>query len=333
MRKWILRWMVGLERSFYLQCIFGSIRKCQRKRSQFRPEFLLGPHNIFHTKDTKTDRIIITMTPTLSYCQNDDTEIGEHKISGTGPSNAAADESAKTTDNCTLKRDGLAAIFAALSFVVGFSLFSTVLVDLSDDDLTSLEELQVIKENEKVYYLSNMILYVCFGFAQLVLSVGMADSSKKVFPATASVTKSLGIVWSTLVLAAGMIGNVGAKEALDLLQTDEDAVAAGYLWKVIRTIHSGMGGGNEIVGGMWVLLAAWSDFKGRASPNNNTKVTKLDIITFGVANIAGWSGICSTVPIMADSCAIVFGVGMILWYVLIGITMFSRSSFEINTVA
>ena len=255
------------------------------------------------------------MISTRSNQHSNDIEVGAPKT-GT---NCQGVDSPPSIGGGTPKRNGLASIFASLSFVIGFALFSTVLVDLSDDDQSSLEELKVVQDNEKVYYLSNMILYICFGFAQLILTIGMAHSSLKTFPSVSMVGLALGIVWSTLVLAAGMVGNVGAKECLDLLKSDPEAAAT--LWKVIRTIHSGLGGGNEVVGGAWVLVATWSNFKARGCQD----LGLLDKITFGIANVAGWAGLLSTVPIVAESCAVVFGVSMILWYALFGVLLIVRS--------
>lgn len=220
----------------------------------------------------------------------------------------------------TNARDGIASIFACLSFIIGFSIFSTTLYDLEDDDVGITEKLEVLKDNEKVYYLSNMILYILFGVAQLILAIGLAQSSKRHFPATAPISQGLGIIWSTLVMAAGMIGNIGAQEVLDIL--DEDPEGAAALWTVVRTIHSGLGGGNEIVAGFWVLFAGWSYFMGRIAIK---KVTLMDRIVFGICNIAGCAGILSTVPVLADSSVVTFGVGMIVWYALMGILLVARS--------
>lgn len=252
------------------------------------------------------------MTTSASNNQTRDPETGDVHIPSMENKDIAA-------NNKSGKRDAIASAFAALSFVVGFALYSTVLFDLADDDITSLEELKVIKDNEQIYYLSNMILYIFFGIAQLALSIGMATASSAMFPATSSLAKAFGIIWSTLVIAAGMVGNIGANEALDLYEKDPEGAAS--LWKVIQTIHSGIGGGNEIVGGIWVLMAGWLYFK--TLPCD--KIAFIDKIVLVLTNFAGWTGILSTVPIMAESTTVVFGVSMIVWYALFGILMFFRS--------
>eukprot|EP00934_Nitzschia_sp_Nitz4_P005664 Nitzschia sp. Nitz4//scaffold17_size182527//48993//49742//NITZ4_001839-RA/size182527-snap-gene-0.293-mRNA-1//-1//CDS//3329539295//5654//frame0 len=199
------------------------------------------------------------------------------------------------------KSTGLFGIFAGLSFVVGFVLFGSALADLQDDDLTDLERLQVVKDNEQIYYLSNMILYVLFGFAQLGLSLGLAHMASTACPQTSTYSKALGTIWSTLVLSAGMIGNIGAEAALELL-SDGDEAAATTLWITIRTLHNSLGGGNEIVGGL--------------SKPQTGLVDKASLL---IGVVAGLAGIVSTVPVLKETTVVIFGVGMILWYCVVGV--------------
>eukprot|EP00934_Nitzschia_sp_Nitz4_P005945 Nitzschia sp. Nitz4//scaffold17_size182527//50234//51187//NITZ4_001840-RA/size182527-processed-gene-0.46-mRNA-1//-1//CDS//3329539298//5935//frame0 len=199
------------------------------------------------------------------------------------------------------KTTGLFGIFAGLSFVVGFVLFGSALADLQDDDLTDLERLQVVKDNEQIYYLSNMILYVLFGFAQLGLSLGLAHMASTACPQTSTYSKALGTIWSTLVLSAGMIGNIGAEAALELL-SDGDEAAATTLWITIRTLHNSLGGGNEIVGGLWVLLASYCHYSSKPQTGLVDKASLL------IGVVAGLAGIVSTVPVLKETTVVIFGV-------------------------
>ena len=107
-----------------------------------------------------------------------------------------------------------------------------------------------IQENETLYYFSNVVLYIVFGLAQLALTYAMARRFRNAFPETSTLSQGLGIVWATLVLAAGMIGNVGTKAALYLLVDDNnEPERAAALWDAVNTIHTSIGGGNEIAGG------------------------------------------------------------------------------------
>ena len=87
-------------------------------------------------------------------------------------------------------------------------------------------------------------------------------------------------------------------------------------------IHSGLGGGNEIAGGCWVLFAGWSYSKSRIAIH---KVVLLDRITFGICNIAGTAGLLSTIPSIAVLAQVVFGLSMIVWFTMLGGLLVSRS--------
>ena len=66
-------------------------------------------------------------------------------------------------------------------------------------------------------------------------------------------------IWAGLMFATGMISNIGITAVADLAETNPDQAEA--LWSSIDAVTNGLGGGNELVGGMWILLvslAAWA---------------------------------------------------------------------------
>lgn len=192
-----------------------------------------------------------------------------------------------------------------------------------NDENTTAEKLVFIQENESLYYFSNIALYILFGLAQLTLTYAMTRRFRDAFPETSNLSQGLGIVWATLVLAAGMIGNVGTKAALDLLVDDNDGPErAAALWDAVNTIHGSIGGGNETVGGCWVLLVSLREFFSaryqKATPTTKSCGVMYSKITATTGMAAGLAGIIHTVPVLENAGA-VFGVVMIIWYIMVGI--------------
>lgn len=200
--------------------------------------------------------------------------------------------------------------------------------DIVDAESTSLEKLEFIQEHETLYYFSNVVLYIIFGLAQLALTYAMTRRLRGTFPETSVLSQGLGIVWVTLVLAAGMIGNVGTKIALRFLTDHSDEPdRATALWDSIHTIHTtrSIGGGNEIVGGCWVMLVSLcellsSHYQNKSTPTIKTCGLLYSQVTAVIGVAAGLAGIVHTVPALENAGA-VFGLLMILWYIMIGILL------------
>ena len=71
----------------------------------------------------------------------------------------------------------------------------------------------------------------------------------------------------------------------------------------------GLGGGNEIVGGLWVLLVSWIALR---------DVLPKALNYLGM--IVGVAGIVTLVPALTEVGAI-FGLGIIVWYIWVGIVL------------
>ena len=83
-----------------------------------------------------------------------------------------------------------------------------------------------------------------------------------------------------------------------------------------RTVADGIGGGNEIIGGLWILLVSIVALKIKKLPK------ALNII--GV--IVGIAGILSTIPPLANVTGMVFGLIQIVWFIWLGIHELSDKS-------
>ncbi|MEO1166605.1 MAG: DUF4386 domain-containing protein, partial [Chloroflexota bacterium] len=186
---------------------------------------------------------------------------------------------------------GLAGIIAALTFLFGFALFLTTFAPLIADELSTVETVEFLRDNQTIFYVWNLVIYVLFGVMQAVLTLALAECLKSVTPGIAQITAALGLIWSGLVIASGMVANVGAAAVIDLYAVDP--TQAGTVWATIDSVYKGMGGGNEIVGGLWVLLVSLAGLRG-ALP----RALNLAGIVVGVA------GIVTLVPMLTDVGAI-----------------------------
>jgi len=212
---------------------------------------------------------------------------------------------------------GIAGITAALTFLFGFALFVTTFEPLIADDLSTVETVEFLKDNQTIFYVWNLVIYVLFGVAQAVLTLALADRLKSVAPGIAQITAALGLIWSGLVIASGMVANVGASAVIDLYATDP--TQAGTVWATIDSVYTGMGGGNEIVGGLWVLLVSMAGLRGTAQQVALPKALNY------AGMLVGAAGIITLVPPLTDVGAI-FGLGIIAWYIWAGVVLVRSNS-------
>jgi hypothetical protein len=105
-----------------------------------------------------------------------------------------------------------------------------------------------------------------------------------------------------------MIALIGFGTVTDLHA--ESPADAALVWKSLSTVQDGLGGGIEIVGGLWVVLVSWAAHVTRRLPRF--------LNYLGV--LAGIAGIATIVPQLADVAA-VFGLGMIAWFAWTGVVL------------
>jgi len=205
---------------------------------------------------------------------------------------------------------GLSGIIAGLTFIFGFALFVTAFEPLVSGELSSIETVEFLRDNQSLYYIWNLVIYVLFGIVQAMLTLTLFDQIKLARPSTAQMTLALGLIWSGLVIGSGMISNIGAATVIELYATDPSQ--SGSIWVAINAVSRGLGGGNEVVGGLWVLLVSWAGLR-----------AGLPKLLNGLGIIVGVAGIVTLIPALTDVGAI-FGLGIIVWYIAVGIVLMRR---------
>jgi hypothetical protein len=158
-------------------------------------------------------------------------------------------------------------------------------------------------------HITNLIIYVLFGVALVVLSLGLHERLHGESPAVMQVATAFGLIWATVVIASGMVFNVGMERVVDLYATDPGQAAT--VWQAIHAVFNGIGGGIEILGGLWTLLISWAAWRtGSLSKALN-----------GLGMVVGLAGIVTIVPAFGEIGGAVFGLSQILWFAWLGIAM------------
>lgn len=206
------------------------------------------------------------------------------------------------------KMGGAAALIEALTYIVGFTLALTLLADFTAGTMDRGEALTFLADNYALLYTWNMTIYVVNGIFLVVLALALYERLKAGSPALAQTGTAFGLIWAGLVLASGMLILIDLDVVGKLYL--QDPAQADLAWLILSAVEKGLGGGIEIVGGVWVLLISVAALRSGGLPRA--------LNYLGV--IIGVAGILTIIPPISEIGA-VFGLGFILWFFWVGIVM------------
>lgn len=206
---------------------------------------------------------------------------------------------------------GIAALVCAATYVAGFALLVTLLAPLGygTAEIDPGAVVEFIDTNPAIMIVWNMTIYVVNALALTILVMGVRSRLIGYAPGWADVTTGFGLIWSALVLGAGMIAIVAVEQSSRLFSADPQAAAD--LWNTLHMVELGLGGGNEIAGGVWILTVSLGGFASNA----------LNRSTCWLGLIVATSGLATVIPPLGDIAGAIFGLGAIIWFIAAGISL------------
>jgi hypothetical protein len=206
------------------------------------------------------------------------------------------------------KFGGFAALYLAAANLVGMVLFLVVLDYLSITDPAQKVALNVDKHT--VIFATNLLMYVFFGLFLIVLSLALYDRLKSGAPAIMQVATAIGTIWAGALIVSGMVANAGLAVIVPLYA--KDPAQAALTWQGIEAVVHGLGFGNgDILGGLLTLLVSLAALRAGGLPKG------LNILGL----LVGAVGILSIIPGLTELMAGIFGLGLIIWEVWLGIVL------------
>ena len=210
------------------------------------------------------------------------------------------------------KSGGFAALYMAISHMIGLIIFIVVLDYISITD--PAQKLAVNIEKQSVIFSTNLLMYVFFGFALIVLTLALYDRMKSGAPALMQVATAIGVIWAGSLIASGMAANAGLTTVAALYANDPSQAALTF--QAIESITNGLGNANgEILGGTWTLLVSL------AALRTGGFSKALNILGLAVGAV----GILTIIPALTDFTSL-FGLGQIIWFVWLGIVLLRNST-------
>jgi hypothetical protein len=201
------------------------------------------------------------------------------------------------------KMGGIAALYEAAAYIVGMVGFLLV-VDVSGV-VDPVQKVALMVDNLAFLYIMHLIVYVVWAVFLVVLALALYERLKAGSPAMMQTATVFGMIWATVIIASGMIYNSGMENVVDLY--GKDPAQAATVWLAIDSVLGGLGGSNEILGGIWILLISWAALRAGVLP----RVLNYLGVAIGVA------GIISVVPALAELFIYIFALGQIVWFQIV----------------
>ncbi|MDJ0768146.1 MAG: hypothetical protein QNJ12_05100 [Ilumatobacter sp.] len=208
---------------------------------------------------------------------------------------------------------GAAALLSAGTFGYGIAMFATSFADYTDPDATPAESVEFLVDHRGQLLAWYLGIFVVFGAALVPFALALRQRLVDRTPILANTAAVFAAIWAALMFATGMISNIGIESVADLAESDPDQAAS--LWSAIDTVTNGLGGGNELVGAIWIGLVSIAGLATAVLPR------WLNVV--GLATAA--AGLVTVVPAF-EAVEMVFGLGSIIWFIGAGVTLLRQSN-------
>ena len=203
---------------------------------------------------------------------------------------------------------GIAALVASATVVVGLGMFATMLADYATGDPTPGESVAFLADNHAAIYIWNLITLIVFSIFLIPLALALYARLREGAASLAKMGTAFAMIWAGLLIAAGMLLNVGSGTIVDLV--DKDPAQAEALWLAVDSVGNGLSGGMEIVGPIWILLISFAALQTGVFP----KALNYIGVVISVA------GLVTVVPAL-EAVGAVFGLGLIVWLTWLGMVL------------
>jgi hypothetical protein len=211
------------------------------------------------------------------------------------------------------KMGGVAALIDAATYLVAMGLLFTLLAPMANTDLDFGQFMAFFIDNQTIVFIWHLIMYMVNGVFLVILALALYDRLKAGSPAIAQVATVFGLIWAVLVFTSGFITNHGLNVVVDLYGKDPAQAATVKL--LLDTVTLGIDSSDRFLGCLWVLLISWAAMRAEGLP----KALNYLGMVLGVAGL-----ISTAAPVLKDL-GVAFGLGIIVWWIWLGIVMLRRS--------
>lgn len=212
------------------------------------------------------------------------------------------------------KVGGISALVCAGTYILAMALLTTVLTPMADESLPFDQFIAFFLPHQTIIFIWHFSMYLVNGAFLTLLTLALYQHLKTDAPTLALVSTCFGLFWTGLIFADGFI-TLNGWEVVGRLASTDPAQAAS-LRLVVDTVTIGLDHSDRFLGCLWVLLTSWAALRtGQLSKPLNF---------LGLA--LGIAGIVSSVAPALNALGYAFGVGVIVWWIWLGIVLLRNNS-------
>lgn len=210
-----------------------------------------------------------------------------------------------------IKWGAISYVGMSLCYASMFIIFGVLLAFPNSGELA--DKIAYIANKQFILSLSYTIGYLVFGTLLLVSVQATHTKLSATSNHLLNLASAFGFIWVVLMMCSGMIGIIGLNTMVTLhTQQSDHATTLFYLY---TTVVNGLGGGIELVGGMWVFLI------GLCGLNTQQLSKSLSLMSIFVG-LLGILTLIQSVPELKDA----FGLSQIIWFVWMGSALHSKKT-------
>jgi hypothetical protein len=218
----------------------------------------------------------------------------------------------------TLRKVGaISALICAGTYILAMLLLATVLTPMADGSLPFEQFITFFLPQQALVFVWHFSMYLVNGTCLVLLTLALYQQLETGAPALARVAACFGLLWAAMVFASGFITLYGWEVIGRLASTDP--AQASMLRLVVDTITIGIDHSDRFLGCLWVLLTSW------AALRSGQLSRPLNFLGLAI----GTAGIVSSVAPALNALGYAFGVGIIVWWIWLGIILLRSKSDQV----
>ena len=212
------------------------------------------------------------------------------------------------------KMGGIAALIGAATNLLAMVFYFAILAPKGYGSDDPGQIVAFLADNQAIMRVWNQIIWLIFGVCLIFLALALYERLKAGSPALAQVVTIFTLIWAVLVIVVGALSINNLSTVVELY--GKNPAQAATVWLTLDSVETGLGagGGETIVSALWFLLLSWAALRARELP----RVLNYLGVVIGVAGIL--SVVLASLGLM-----VVYGLGLIIWFVWLGIVMLRRS--------
>jgi hypothetical protein len=209
---------------------------------------------------------------------------------------------------------GIAALLGAATNFFGVVTLLTLLEPKGYGSDDPAQVVAFLADNQTLVRALYVVIWLVFGVAMILLSLALYDRLKSGSPALAQAVTTFGLIYAVLVIVIGTLSINNLSTVVDLYS--KNPAQAATVWLTLDSVETGLGagGGETLVTALWLLLLSWVALRARELP----RVLNYLGVVLGVAG--SLSVVLASLVLSA-----VYGLGLIVWLVWLGIVMLRTS--------